>query len=63
MYNSIIYHLYIALCILHRKSSLLFLKKEIVFTRKEVNLILFEVVAREILGVLLEITKLQWVKS
>ena len=40
-----------------------FLKKEVTFIRQEVYLILFEIVAKEILGVMLKITKLQGVKS
>lgn len=37
--------------------------KEVIFIREKVNLILFEIFAREIIDVMLEITELCWVKT
>ena len=47
----------------YKRNTFSFIKERVIFIRLEINLILFEIVAQEILGIMWKITRLQWVKS
>ena len=47
----------------YKRNTFSFFKERAIFIRPEINLIFFEIVAKEILGVMWKITRLQWVKS